>query len=55
MLRQKQSSGTETHNFIEMLTGNLLNTKIDNSTLVVSIYGVIHQKASSLLSYMAGC
>ena len=37
LLRSKQSSGTGMHHFLEILTGNSLKYKMDNSILIVSI------------------
>ena len=37
LLRQKQSSGTEMHHFIEILTVNPLNYKMDSIILIISI------------------
>ena len=37
LIRQKQSSETEIHHFIEILTGNPLKNNMNNSMLNVSI------------------
>ena len=43
LLRQKQSSGTDVHLFIEILTGHSLNYKMEKfHTYCVNIFGKIH-------------